>query len=233
MTFIAAKSKEARSWQASCLKAHEEKSIWMPYFSTPTERQEIRDERCRLICTSIIDKVGQIAFDYNGKDADEKGLFDVVHLASDLSIKLGILQSGIELMDLKWFKENNLKFSSMDNRMELRACDEFSKRHMEGEVMVVLCPGLLKWGRDNGDNWESWSVWARARVELMEPPRVQQSRPNTKNQLSLVKCQAQPGYPNNRYGTQIDGQERTTQSTSGSQQGARPYQTSEQGYRMF
>ena len=47
-------------------------------------------------------------------------------------------------MDLKWFKDNNLKFSSMDNRIELRSRDEFSKSNIQGEVIVVLCPGLLK-----------------------------------------------------------------------------------------
>jgi hypothetical protein len=79
-----------------------------------------------------------------------------------------MLQSGIELMDFKWFEQNHLSFSSTDHRMELRSIDEGSDSKMEGEIAIVLCPGLLKWGRDNAENWNSWSVWTRARVEVFE-----------------------------------------------------------------
>jgi hypothetical protein len=57
-------------------------------------------------------------------------------------------------------------------RMELRSIDEGSDSKMEGEIAIVLRPGLLKWGRDNAENWNSWSVWTRARVEVFERRRL-------------------------------------------------------------
>ena len=63
----------------------------MLYFPTLTERQAIRNERCKLIYNTIIEKIGQIALECNGKVADKQSLLVVVNLASDLCIKLRCL----------------------------------------------------------------------------------------------------------------------------------------------
>lgn len=174
---VYAHGKEARNWQASCLKSYEEQDTWPPYFNDSTERHKHRDEFCQSIRGSILNIVGRIVDTYCSRKADDgesgdDALFHVVKEASNLSVKLGMLQSGIELMDFKWFEQNHLSFSSTDHRMELRSIDEGSDSKMEGEIAIVLCPGLLKWGRDNAENWNSWSVWTRARVEVFERRRL-------------------------------------------------------------
>ena len=114
-------------------------------------------------------------FDHHAPN--QSRLVDIVVRAAELGRELGMLESGLRVVNLEYIARRRNGYY-YDAWMELKndALNE-DEESPSGTVAVVLYPGLLKIGRDNGSNWESWTVWSKAKVELLPPTPVQDAVP--------------------------------------------------------
>ncbi|KAK4446754.1 hypothetical protein QBC34DRAFT_427817 [Podospora aff. communis PSN243] len=100
-------------------------------------------------------------------------LNDIVAEAMDIGRVLGQLCAGRVAMDKAWFEENADKDgfispSEMGERIEARFSSKAGKLRESAKARagIVLFPGLLKYGDEYGQNWDHWTVWGSAEVQL-------------------------------------------------------------------
>ncbi|KAK0727479.1 hypothetical protein B0T26DRAFT_799487 [Lasiosphaeria miniovina] len=133
---------------------------------------------------SILSAISQTlkpAFDILGLDLDDarmqRKLRDAVREAAAIGKEFGELQSGLVLMDQTWLRRHAsllddtgcISPSDMGSRIEFKFDPvEEGKKLVRAKAAVVLFPGLLKYGTDGGDNWDTWTVWIPARVQLTD-----------------------------------------------------------------
>jgi len=77
--------------------------------------------------------------------------------------------SELQIFCKSWF--NNNDFILNDPRVKSRLGDEDYDPQDLLRVDLVFSPGLLKYGNDNAENLDDWSVWTPAIVETHDPAR--------------------------------------------------------------
>ena len=76
------------------------------------------------------------------------------------------------------FNGNDRLFIPNDPRVKSRLGDEDYDPQDLLRVDLVLSPGFLKYGNDNAENLDDWSVWTPAIVEIHNPARPSPSSPS-------------------------------------------------------
>jgi hypothetical protein len=134
-------------------------------------REHHVDSIISLISVALKEILGHYNVDFNDPQCQRK-LRKAIADATRIGESLGELQSGLVLMDKAWFSKHtdengHILPSVVGNRMRLLYEPDGGKV-IKGKVAVVISPGLLKYGADSGEGWETWSVWTPAIVQLMD-----------------------------------------------------------------
>jgi len=79
--------------------------------------------------------------------------------------------SELQILSKPWFDHNNRLFVPNDPRVKSRLGDEDYDPQDRLRVDLILSPGFLKYGNDNAENIDDWSVWTPAIVEVHDPAR--------------------------------------------------------------
>ena len=94
--------------------------------------------------------------------------------------------SELKVVSKSWFNNNDRHFIPNDPRAKSRLGDEDYDPQELLRVDLVLSPGFLKYGNDNAENLDIWSVWTPAIVEIHNPARLSSpSRPPTASARAL------------------------------------------------
>ena len=84
------------------------------------------------------------------------------------------------MLSKSWLSNNSRLLIPNDPRVKSRLGDEDYNPEDHLRVDLVLSPGFLKYGNDNAENLDDWSVWTPAIVETHGPARRSPpSRPPT------------------------------------------------------
>lgn len=179
----------AKIWQAACLGMYASSIAVTDEFGSAEDKAAAREEYIDNIMSTISTALKPI-FDHNNLDFTDKEcarkLRDLIVQAVKIGDVLGELHSGLVLMDKAWFRrhahekgdeEGRVSPSLLGSRIDVKA-EPDGRLMIKAKVAVILFPGLLKYGSDDGESWDSWSVWIPAKVQLMEietealpPPR--------------------------------------------------------------
>jgi hypothetical protein len=133
---------------------------------------------CNTLAREILDALRPLYIFFDQKLPTQDRMFALVAKAASLSRELGFLEAGVSMMS-----HQTLSDASAEVRREwatLRNDDDDgdeAKSRFQGTIAMVLYPGLLKWGRDNGSNWGTWSVWSKARIEMVHAEHVATTLP--------------------------------------------------------
>ncbi len=173
---MTANRQSAKSWQAACLKRYETTITDTDEFGSAEEKATAHnlhvDSVLSTISVALEEIFGHYRVNFSHTSRQRSKLRNAITEATKIGKTLGGLQSGLVLMDKPWFckqadERGRVSPSDMGDRMRLLYEPDGGKV-IKGKVAVVLFPGLLKYGSDNGEGWESWSVWKPAIVELMD-----------------------------------------------------------------
>ncbi|RSL88429.1 hypothetical protein CEP51_001744 [Fusarium floridanum] len=167
--------KAAKMWQSACLKMYD----LSDEFGSKHEK-EIAREQCIDDIIFMVSKA--LRLEFYGQEPYSK-LRRSIRLAVDIGKELGQSLSGLVPMNKGWLHEHvdgdgYISVSTMGSRIELRSPPDGGKTIVKGKVALVLFPGLLKYGSDDGEHWDSWTVWIPAKIHLMDeqieniPPEV-------------------------------------------------------------
>lgn len=117
---------------------------------------------------SIIDPIARKHFpDRNDHDARFQASMEFIEAAGDLAVILGRKAAELRIMDKSWFNHSGRVFVCNDERMKGRLAEE--DEDQLGEVLrvdIILRPGFLKYGNDDGENLEKYAVWVPAMLDL-------------------------------------------------------------------
>jgi len=100
-----------------------------------------------------------------------KRLRRIVNYAKALGEKMSEQSSELKMISKSWFNNNDRLFIPNDPRVKSRLGDEDYDPQDLLRVDLVLSPGFLKYGNDNAENLDDWSVWTPAIVEIHDPAR--------------------------------------------------------------
>ena len=75
------------------------------------------------------------------------------------------------MLSKSWLSNNSRLLIPNDPRVKSRLGDEDYDPEDHLRVDLVLSPGFLKYGNDNAENLDDWSVWTPAIVETHDPAR--------------------------------------------------------------
>ena len=100
-----------------------------------------------------------------------KRLRAIVEYAKTLNEKMSKQSSEPHMLSKSWLSDNNRLFIPNDTWVKSRLCDEDYDFQDLVRADLVLSPGFLKCGNDNGENLDDWSVWTPAMVEIHDPAR--------------------------------------------------------------
>jgi len=95
----------------------------------------------------------------------------IVNYAKALGEKMSKQSSELKMISKSWFNNNDRLFIPNDSRVKSRLGDEDYDPRDRLRVDLVLSPGFLKYGNDNAENLDVWSVWTPAIVEIHDPAR--------------------------------------------------------------
>lgn len=93
-------------------------------------------------------------------------LLEFVEAAGDLAVVLSRQAAKLEIMDKSWFERS--PFVCNDDRMKGRFAEEDEESEDGFQVDIVLRPGFLKYGNDQGESLEKYAVWIPAMLDLSE-----------------------------------------------------------------
>jgi len=148
---------------------YETLDAWPPFFDSKHAKEQKREDFYQLVGDRICNILSPIATKYNLVVGDIRDkILVTIREAGTLSIDLGKLACGLEIVDRDWFSNSQRRFVPSDQRMKTRFMDEPIDGSHEPYVSVILQPGLLKRGRDDGEAFDLWSVWSPAVVVLSE-----------------------------------------------------------------
>ncbi|KAF5570128.1 hypothetical protein FPANT_13803 [Fusarium pseudoanthophilum] len=161
----AVNQKAAKMWQSACLKMYD----LSDEFGSEHEKKAAREQSIDDI-TSMVFKALEIGFN---DQAHQPKLRNSISLAVDIGKTLGQSLSGLVPMNKGWLQEyvdadGYISASTLGSRIEPRYPPDGGKTIIKGKVALVLFPGLLKYGSDDGEHWDSWTVWTPAKVHLMD-----------------------------------------------------------------
>ncbi|KAM7191241.1 hypothetical protein V8F20_009419 [Naviculisporaceae sp. PSN 640] len=172
----------AKIWQASCLKYYRSSLQATDNLGTPQEKVEAMERQIDNVTTSVLMALKPV-FDVcrlsGQSDSCQRKLRNTIFDATKVGTELAELQSGLVMMDKEWFQAHHTDEdglispphlgSRVDLKLQIASGPSSGDPHDQegvnrGKLALVLFPGLLKYGNDNGDNWESWTVWIQAKV---------------------------------------------------------------------
>lgn len=156
--------KAAKMWQSACLKMYD----LSDEFGSEHEKKAARERSIDDI-TSMVFKALEIEVN---DQAHQTKLRRSISLAVDIGKTLGQSLSGLVPMNKGWLQEHvdgdgYISASTLGSRIEPRNLPGEGKTIAKGKVALVLFPGLLKYGSDDGEHWDSWTVWTPAKIHLM------------------------------------------------------------------
>ncbi|KAK0734757.1 hypothetical protein B0T26DRAFT_671000 [Lasiosphaeria miniovina] len=130
---------------------------------------------CDTIMHDIIAPLGEnVAVGGFSKDSVRNSLREVAYKALNLAITLGQLKSGQRMLDRKWVLDPQSELYDGDERVHFEdTASNISAASLGSPDVdfIVLLPGLLRYGDDNGDNFTSWST--------LDPIRIREYSPRT------------------------------------------------------
>lgn len=91
-----------------------------------------------------------------------------IEAAGNLGVILGKQAAELGIMDKSWFERSGRVFVCDDERMKGRLAEEDDDLDGGLRVDLVLRPGFLKHGNDDGENLENYAVWIPAMLDLSE-----------------------------------------------------------------
>lgn len=106
---------------------------------------------------------------FPGRGDDEERLRrcrEFVKAAGDLAVELGRNAAELRVVNKDWFSESARTFICDDDRMKDRFGEDDIDSRENPRVDIILRPGLLKYGNDEGENFDNYSVWIPALVDL-------------------------------------------------------------------
>lgn len=128
--------------------------------------------------------VGPIARSHFPNRGDDQERFQrslvFIEAAGNLAITLGNQAAKLEIMDKSWFERSQRVFLFNDDRMKGRFAEEYEESEEGFQVDIILRPGFLKYGNDEGENLENYAVWIPAILDLSEKYSYEdaQEKPN-------------------------------------------------------
>lgn len=165
---------------------------WVPYDpSIPSETISRCRERFYLEIAEEIDLIiGSITRTHfpDRSDHDEQFRRSMVFIeaAGNLAIDLGKQAAGLKIMDKSWFEDSERVFVCDDERMKGRFGEEDEDPERNFRVDIILRPGFLKYGNDDGENLERYAVWIPAMLDLgIEGDFDAQPPPHLQNALII------------------------------------------------
>ncbi|PUU75809.1 hypothetical protein B9Z19DRAFT_1130733 [Tuber borchii] len=179
---------EAQRWRASSLQTLHSCTRW------PFSGQEFyRLKSCKeQLATDIVRNIEEVlrpittahypSLSTRELSAQSTRLHGIVKHAQALGEKMSMQSSKLEIFSKSWFNNTNRLFIANDSRVKSRLGDEDYDPQDLLRVDLVLSPGFLKYGNDNAENIDDWSVWTPAIVEIYDPARPSPpppSRPHT------------------------------------------------------
>lgn len=118
---------------------------------------------------SIIDPIARKHFpDRNDHDNRFQRSMVFIEAAGNLGVMLGKQAAELRIMDKSWFERSGRVFVCDDERMKGRLAEEDDDLDEGLRVDIVLRPGFLKYGNDDGENLEKYAVWVPAMLDLSE-----------------------------------------------------------------
>ncbi|KAF5604323.1 hypothetical protein FPCIR_868 [Fusarium pseudocircinatum] len=163
--FQTVNQKAAKMWQSACLKMYDLSDEFGSEREKETAHKQSIDDIIFMISKALgIEDYGQV---------NHPKLRSSVSLAVDIGKELGQSLSGLVPMNKGWLHEHAdrdgyISASTMGSRIEPRYPPDEGRTIVKGKVALVLFPGLLKYGSDDGEHWDSWTVWIPAKVHLMD-----------------------------------------------------------------
>lgn len=141
--------------------------------STPPESiTDLRQKFYKEVADEIEEIVGPIARKHfpNRGDSEERfrRSMGFIEMAGDLAILLNRQAAKLEAMDKSWFERPGAAFVCNDERMKGRLGEECEESEEGFQVDIILRPGFLKYGNDEGENLEKYAVWIPAVVDVSE-----------------------------------------------------------------
>lgn len=176
------------------MRSYYSASKFEPFFDSNAQREQKVAERCVEFTDEISDLLEPLYRHFDQQLPSSQQIFDLVKEAAALSRQFAVLEAGLVMMDIGPLNTVPVDvFSSWTDVHKSRGTEESEKLGRLGGVAMILYPGLLKIGRDNGSNWGDWSVWNKARVAVFRPEPIV-ARPTTEDfALPLESSVPQPG----------------------------------------
>ena len=99
----------------------------------------------------------------------EAWLREIIGNAMKLAAKISQQASKLVIIDKEWFQENGRQLVPSDDRMKDRLGDG-DNDNPRADLMVdlILTPGFLKYGNDNAEYLDQYSVWMPAKVDVRD-----------------------------------------------------------------
>ena len=117
---------------------------------------------------------------------------EIIGNAMQLAAKISQQASKLVITDREWFQENGRQLVSSDDRVTDRLGDE-DDDNPGADLMVdlILTPGFLKYGNDNAEYLDQYSVWMPANVDVRDyqsgntPPASGETHTNEQVELGV------------------------------------------------
>lgn len=158
----------AYKWRASTFAAYER----CHPSAAPEPTSSLPQAFYRTIADEIEDIVGPIARKHF-PDRDDNAqrwqrAMGFVEAAGDLAAILSRQAAKLEIIDKAWFERSQTAFVCADDRMHGRLGEEDEDEEDGFQVDIILQPGFLKYGNDDGEDLEKYAVWIPAMLDLSE-----------------------------------------------------------------
>lgn len=150
--------------------------------STPPESiPNLRQKFYKEVADEIEEIVGSIARKHFPDRGDSEERFQrsmgFIEAAGNLGILLNRQAAKLEIMDKSWFERPEAVFVCNDERMKGRFAEEYEESEEGFQVDIILRPGFLKYGNDEGKNLEKYAVWIPAMLDLSEKGNFEDVEP--------------------------------------------------------
>jgi hypothetical protein len=124
-----------------------------------------------MLADELFDAIRPLYTSFNQELPTRDRLFALVVKAASLSRELGFLKAGVSMMSYQVLSDVSAgvrqQWATLQNEDGKEAESRF-----QGVIAMVLYPGLLKWGRDDGSDCETWSVYSQAKIEMLSEEHV-------------------------------------------------------------
>lgn len=146
----------------------------------PEPPSSLRQAFYKAVADEIEEIVGPIARKHFPDRGDYEERFrrsmEFIEAAGNLAATLSRQAAKLEIMDKSWFERPQGAFVRNDERMKGRFAEEYEESEEGFRVDIILRPGFLKYGNDEGDNLEKYAVWIPAMLDLTEKGGFEDAR---------------------------------------------------------